>query len=93
MSGAFEFGENWRAYLEGLGSEHIAQAREALTRLLGSESLQGRTFLDIGCGNGPLAISGGTATLSGSLAATTASVQNGTFQFFGGIPKKACTTI
>ena len=52
MSEGFDFGDNWRAYLACLDAGHIARAREALAGLLGVESLEGKTFLDIGCGSG-----------------------------------------
>lgn len=48
----FAFGENWASYAAGIGEPEIAQARRDLARLLGSDSLAGRTFLDIGCGSG-----------------------------------------
>ena len=48
----FSFGENWLDYLEHIGEEQFSAAYEALVRLLQTEDLTGRTFLDIGCGSG-----------------------------------------
>lgn len=48
----FEFGENWKAFLETVDQDRVAAAAESLDRLLGSESLVGKTFLDVGCGSG-----------------------------------------
>ena len=48
----FAFGENWRRFLEVLDEDRIAQAQRSLTELLGVTDLQGRTFLDVGCGSG-----------------------------------------
>jgi 2-polyprenyl-3-methyl-5-hydroxy-6-metoxy-1,4-benzoquinol methylase len=48
----FEFGENWRKFLEVLDDERIAEAELSLREMLGMESLAGRRFLDIGSGSG-----------------------------------------
>ena len=48
----FEFGENWKLFLEQLNPERIHRAEESLKRMLGVESLEGKTFLDIGSGSG-----------------------------------------
>jgi 2-polyprenyl-6-hydroxyphenyl methylase/3-demethylubiquinone-9 3-methyltransferase len=48
----FEFGENWRRFLTLLNEERIAEAERSLTRMLGLPSLEGKTFLDVGCGSG-----------------------------------------
>ena len=48
----FEFGKNWAEYSKNIGEEEITDARYELARLLASESLEGKTFLDIGCGSG-----------------------------------------
>jgi 2-polyprenyl-6-hydroxyphenyl methylase/3-demethylubiquinone-9 3-methyltransferase len=48
----FEFGRNWARFLSGLNEHRIAAAVESLKRPLGVETLEGRTFLDIGCGSG-----------------------------------------
>ncbi|MDB5534183.1 MAG: class SAM-dependent methyltransferase [Hyphomicrobiales bacterium] len=48
----FAFGENWKAFVETLSEESIAEAVRSLARLLPTEELRGRNFLDIGCGSG-----------------------------------------
>jgi 2-polyprenyl-3-methyl-5-hydroxy-6-metoxy-1,4-benzoquinol methylase len=48
----FSFGENWKNFSRGVSSEHIDKATENLVRLLGSENLQGQSFMDIGSGSG-----------------------------------------
>lgn len=49
----FEFGRNWRSYLEtALTPEREAIAQESLRTALGRSSLAGQSFLDIGCGSG-----------------------------------------
>lgn len=48
----FQFGENWRAFLETLDEERICQAEASLKAMLGMETLEGQKFLDIGCGSG-----------------------------------------
>jgi 2-polyprenyl-3-methyl-5-hydroxy-6-metoxy-1,4-benzoquinol methylase len=46
----FEFGKNWSAFLSVLNDDRIAIAMKSLSEKLGS--LEGKTFLDIGCGSG-----------------------------------------
>lgn len=49
----FEFGKNWSEYIaQHFSEERLAQSREHLLQFLGLERLDGRTFLDIGCGSG-----------------------------------------
>lgn len=48
----FEFGQNWRSYAANLSGPEIDNATEALRTLLQIENLEGRRFLDIGCGSG-----------------------------------------
>jgi 2-polyprenyl-3-methyl-5-hydroxy-6-metoxy-1,4-benzoquinol methylase len=48
----FEFGKNWSRFLAVLNDERIAQAEQSLREMLECESLDGRTFLDIGSGSG-----------------------------------------
>lgn len=48
----FEFGKNWSAFLAVLDDERIAKAEESLKEMLECESLEGKTFLDIGSGSG-----------------------------------------
>lgn len=48
----FEFGDNWRRFLEVLTESHVAAAQVSLRQALGVESLVGRSFLDVGSGSG-----------------------------------------
>lgn len=48
----FEFGKNWTRFLEKLTAEQIAVAEQSLKKMCRVESLQGRSFLDIGSGSG-----------------------------------------
>jgi 2-polyprenyl-3-methyl-5-hydroxy-6-metoxy-1,4-benzoquinol methylase len=48
----FEFGRNWQRFLEKLDEGRIAVAEQSLREMLGVERLDGRRFLDIGCGSG-----------------------------------------
>jgi 2-polyprenyl-6-hydroxyphenyl methylase/3-demethylubiquinone-9 3-methyltransferase len=48
----FEFGENWRRFLDVLDDERVAEAERSLREMLGVESLKGRRFLDVGAGSG-----------------------------------------
>jgi len=47
----FALGENWAHYATSVGQAQIREAAAALRRLVG-DSLNGKTFLDIGCGSG-----------------------------------------
>jgi len=48
----FEFGKNWRRFLDHLSEEQIAAAEQSLKKMLQVETLQGRSFLDAGSGSG-----------------------------------------
>src|SRR5918911_1278080 len=48
----FQFGENWARFLAVLDDERIRRAEESLKEMLEVESLDGQSFLDIGCGSG-----------------------------------------
>jgi 2-polyprenyl-3-methyl-5-hydroxy-6-metoxy-1,4-benzoquinol methylase len=48
----FEFGRNWAHFLAILNDERIAQAVKSLREMLGVDTLEGKTFLDIGSGSG-----------------------------------------
>ncbi|MGB2753479.1 MAG: class I SAM-dependent methyltransferase [Pyrinomonadaceae bacterium] len=48
----FEFGKNWTAFLAVLDDERIAKAEESLKEMLECDTLEGKTFLDIGSGSG-----------------------------------------
>ena len=52
MADRFEFGKNWTAFLQHLNEDRISEARKSLVDMLGMESLEGKTFLDIGSGSG-----------------------------------------
>lgn len=48
----FGFGENWRRFSKGLAQDQIEAARRSVAEMLGTASLQGRSFLDVGSGSG-----------------------------------------
>lgn len=48
----FEFGENWLLFLRSVNEERINQAIHSLCDMLSVTTLEGKNFLDIGCGSG-----------------------------------------
>ena len=48
----FEFGKNWQSFLSTLDDDRITQSIDSMAAMLGTRSLQGKTFLDIGSGSG-----------------------------------------
>jgi SAM-dependent methyltransferase len=48
----FAFGANWRMFLSVLTEERIRRAEASLEQMLGPASLDGKRFLDLGCGSG-----------------------------------------
>ena len=48
----FEFGKNWAWFLETLSDEKIEEAVKSLRGMLETQSLAGKSFLDIGSGSG-----------------------------------------
>jgi 2-polyprenyl-3-methyl-5-hydroxy-6-metoxy-1,4-benzoquinol methylase len=48
----FAFGSNWKKYALLIDDARIARAEESLEEMLGTRSLNGQTFLDIGSGSG-----------------------------------------
>ena len=48
----FEFGENWSRFLRVLDDERIDRAQKSLLEMLQTNSLVGKSFLDIGSGSG-----------------------------------------
>lgn len=49
----YDFGENWRSFIDRyLDDERVEHAVASLQEFLRTDSLAGRTFLDIGCGSG-----------------------------------------
>lgn len=49
---SFSFGENWLKFIKSLHGEQYVEAKQSLCELLEIQSLEGKTFLDIGCGSG-----------------------------------------
>jgi len=48
----FEFGKNWSQFLRLLNEDRVKLAEESLLRLLEVDTLENKTFLDIGSGSG-----------------------------------------
>src|SRR4051794_39699214 len=49
----FAFGANWRSYVDTIYDERrLRDATASLQRLLVLPDLQGKSFLDVGCGSG-----------------------------------------
>lgn len=48
----FSFGENWKKYLDCIDNQTITEAEKDFKRIAGVETLEGQTFLDLGCGSG-----------------------------------------
>ena len=48
----FEFGNNWRNFLDTVDERRIEIAQESLRVFLEADSLEGHRFLDLGCGSG-----------------------------------------
>jgi 2-polyprenyl-6-hydroxyphenyl methylase/3-demethylubiquinone-9 3-methyltransferase len=48
----FEFGKNWSRFLDLLDDARIMRAEESLKQMMEIETLEGKTFLDIGSGSG-----------------------------------------
>ena len=48
----FQFGSNWRRFLCSLDNNQIVEAEESIKRMLQLDSLQGKTFIDVGSGSG-----------------------------------------
>jgi len=53
----FEFGKNWRSFLKHLDDRRITEAQKSLQTMLDCNDLQGKTFLDAGCGSGLFSLS------------------------------------
>jgi 2-polyprenyl-6-hydroxyphenyl methylase/3-demethylubiquinone-9 3-methyltransferase len=54
----FEFGRNWQSFVRTcLNADRIAVATASLQRILATETLRGRSFLDVGCGSGLFSLS------------------------------------
>lgn len=48
----FDFGENWKNFIVHVDEKAVERALQSLKNGLKVESLQGKTFLDVGCGSG-----------------------------------------
>lgn len=48
----FEFGKNWKNFLNKLNNERILLSQSAISNMLGMSSLSEKTFLDVGSGSG-----------------------------------------
>jgi 2-polyprenyl-6-hydroxyphenyl methylase/3-demethylubiquinone-9 3-methyltransferase len=48
----FQFGENWKHFLDSLNETRIVQAEKSLKKMLQVEDLHNKNFLDIGSGSG-----------------------------------------
>src|SRR3984893_13834852 len=48
----FSFGETWAEYAQKIDEKRIEEAEKSMIRLMGREAIEGKTFLDIGCGSG-----------------------------------------
>jgi 2-polyprenyl-3-methyl-5-hydroxy-6-metoxy-1,4-benzoquinol methylase len=48
----FQFGRNWARFLATLTPERIEEAERSLREMLGVQTLQGKTLLDVGSGSG-----------------------------------------
>lgn len=48
----FEFGENWRRFLSVVNESRVDSAQRSLEEMLGVSTLEGKSFLDVGCGSG-----------------------------------------
>lgn len=52
MSARFRFGKNWLDFIKTLNKEQIEHSSTSLVEMLEMNNLDGKTFLDIGCGSG-----------------------------------------
>jgi predicted RNA methylase len=48
----FKFGENWKNFSAEINEERIEEAKKSLVKFFGKNGLEGKSFLDIGCGSG-----------------------------------------
>jgi 2-polyprenyl-3-methyl-5-hydroxy-6-metoxy-1,4-benzoquinol methylase len=53
----FAFGRNWQSFLSAVDEQRIQEAERSLTSMLHVDDLEGRSFLDIGCGSGLFSLS------------------------------------
>lgn len=52
MEKRFQFGKNWKVYLNTLNKERIHYSKKDLLDFLEEKELTGKTFLDVGSGSG-----------------------------------------
>ena len=52
LSEHFEFGKNWQDFLRGVNEEKVSFAVADIENFIGSGTLVGKCFVDIGCGSG-----------------------------------------
>lgn len=52
----FDFGQNWENYSKLMNRERLNKAIDSIKELLDVLSLEGKTFLDVGCGSGLFSI-------------------------------------
>lgn len=48
----FEFGANWRRFLETVDENRVRSAEDSLKAMLGERDIAGKRFVDVGCGSG-----------------------------------------
>ncbi len=48
----FEFGKNWKRFLDSFDEQRLEEAKTSLLKMLGLSSIKGKHFLDIGSGSG-----------------------------------------
>ena len=48
----YRFGRNWQRFLQYLTEERIVEAEKSLCTMLEMKDLEGKSFLDVGCGSG-----------------------------------------
>lgn len=59
----FDFGKNWKNFLEGINNQHIENSKGKLLEGLEMNHLKGKSFLDVGSGSGLSSLS---AKISGA---------------------------
>ncbi|MGC6422214.1 MAG: class I SAM-dependent methyltransferase [Flavobacteriaceae bacterium] len=59
----FDFGKNWKNFLDGINNQHIENSKEKLLQGLEMQHLKGKSFLDVGSGSGLSSLS---ARISGA---------------------------